>query len=242
MANTFFAFKQFVIHQAHSAMKVSTDACLFGAWVATRLPQQGGTVVDAGAGTGLLSLMLAQALHKAHFTAIEIDDNAAMDAAANFAQSPFASRIHLEKGNLFTLASPRVPYHLVVSNPPFYQGQLASSRADKNLAHHSTAFSLQAFCTWAFEHTTATGRLAWLLPAYREAEARVLLKTTGWHLQQLCYVHQTVHHSKPFRLMAISSKQPAQPFINTEQIYIKQGNDAYTEAFTNLLQPYYLYL
>ncbi len=32
MSNSFFAFKQFSVTQLNSDMKVSTDACFFGAW------------------------------------------------------------------------------------------------------------------------------------------------------------------------------------------------------------------
>ena len=105
MANTFFQFKEFIVHQEHSAMKVCTDACLFGAWVAKQEALKSATnLLDIGTGTGLLSLMLAQATdtnsNPTKIIAVEIETAAATESASNFALSPWASSMQVVNNSL----------------------------------------------------------------------------------------------------------------------------------------------
>jgi tRNA1Val (adenine37-N6)-methyltransferase len=98
MANPFFRFKQFTTYHDRCAMKVTTDACLFGAWVASTISKEQGihqpNFLDVGSGTGLLSLMVAQK-SKAFIDAIEIDKQAASQAAENIAASAWSNRINV---------------------------------------------------------------------------------------------------------------------------------------------------
>ena len=68
-----FQFKQFVIQQGRTPMKVGTDGVLLGAWADVDRTK---AVLDIGTGTGLIALMGAQRNHSALVHAIEIEPEA----------------------------------------------------------------------------------------------------------------------------------------------------------------------
>src|SRR5689334_11682345 len=144
MPNEFFCFKQFTIHQQYCAMKVCTDACLFGAWTASAITNEqlpAGLILDIGAGTGLLSLMLGQQLNNSIIHAIEIDAVAAQQAGDNFAASSWSEQLHVYNTAIQSF-SPAQQYDFIITNPPFFQNDLASPNAQRNLALHSHQLSL----------------------------------------------------------------------------------------------------
>ena len=81
-------FKQFTIQQELCAMKVGTDGVLLGAWA-----KGGQRILDAGTGTGVIALMMAQRYPEAQITAIDIDEGAVRQSQQNVAVSPFAAQV-----------------------------------------------------------------------------------------------------------------------------------------------------
>ncbi|TAH08131.1 MAG: methyltransferase domain-containing protein [Sphingobacteriia bacterium] len=238
MPNHYFEFNKFRVEQDQCAMKVCTDACLFGAWTAAKFNELDiapTSILDIGAGTGLLSLMLAQE-SSAHIDAIEMETGAAMQAVANCKASPWKDRIKLMHIALQDFKKTEPLYDLIISNPPFYEQDLKSPDNNKNIAHHSEALTLKELIDSVDQLLTLKGHFALLLPFERKAPFLAMAEKKGFYLHQSTDVHQTEKHS-PFRTMLLLSR--TQATIKTDSIVIKI-NKEYSPEFRILLTPYYL--
>lgn len=236
MSNNYFAFKQFTVWQSDCALKVCTDACLFGAWVAHQLTSNPPTtILDIGTGTGLLSLQLAQKLPSAFIDAVELDPAAAAQAAQNAAATNFNIQVH--NADIKNYGGKK--YQHIISNPPFFENDLKSEHALKNQAMHSTTLTLQTLFTCVNDLLEPLGSFSVLLPFARANEVEALAQSHGFTVTHKVVVHQTPNHT-PFRAMYIFSKAA---FVTASEtsIVIKE-NDQYTPAFTSYLKDYYLYL
>lgn len=114
-------------------MKVTTDACLFGAWVANEIINgvgQSENLLDVGTGTGLLSLMIVEKNPKLFIDAIEIDQDACKQANENRLGSPWHKQINIIEADARNFSSAR-QYDSIISNPPFYENELNSENKKK---------------------------------------------------------------------------------------------------------------
>ncbi len=238
MPNDYFNFKQFTVQQGETAMKVCTDACLFGAWLAAMLQLEAfaRTILDVGAGTGLLSLMLAQKT-SASIDAIEIEPAAAQQASENFLRSPWAHRLKVLHGDYKNIQLLK-KYDVVIANPPFYEHDLKSNTKNKNIALHSSHLSLNELLATTASVLTTSGKFALLLPYHRTQECIKLAAIVRLFPQQIVKVQQTPLHSA-FRAMILFSGAQAEP-IHSNIILKADGH--YTFEFTVLLKDYYLHL
>lgn len=239
MANSYFRFKQFTVQQQDAGMKVTTDACLFGAWVAQHLQKGSETfskTLDIGTGTGLLALMLAQK-REAHIDAVEIERGAANQARQNFLQSPWPDRMHVIEGDIQELSLPL--YDRIISNPPFYESELTSPDRQRHIAHHSGGLKLQSLIGIIQQQLKEDGSFYLLLPTKRQKDFETFLAPTGLYLHEMTWVQQTPKHAA-FRMMVRGGKTKREATAQT--IIIKDEDGKYTASFVALLQDYYLYL
>lgn len=252
MANTYFQFKEFIVHQEHTAMKVCTDACLFGAWLAQDDKiLKSNLIIDIGTGTGLLSLMLAQATSRNEnpciITAIEIEPNAAAEASSNFKLSPWQERLQLINDSIQNFTHKQYianteKFDCVISNPPFFEADLHSPDQQKNVAAHSTALPWFELIRQVAQLVNQDGYYYVLVPALRAYTMQKLAAQTNLQLVEELLVFNA-EKQKPFRVIQKFKMSPI-PVTNIKRsnFVIKDASNQYTENFIQLLAPYYLHL
>jgi tRNA1Val (adenine37-N6)-methyltransferase len=243
VANSYFQFKHFTIQQEKCAMKVTTDGCLFGAWVADKTKSEKlitKSCLDIGTGTGLLALMILQKNPAIVIDAIEIDKDAFEQASENVAASPWPASIKTVHADAKEFVAAQ-KYDLIVSNPPFYEKELKSEKAKKNIAHHSEDLSLQELLAVVKNNLQPTGSFYLLLPYKRHKEIRELMPENELSITQMMLVRQSTDHDF-FRILLSGKLKADQGETMVDEMAITDEKGQYTPEFVNLLKDYYLNL
>ena len=218
-------------------MKVNTDGVLLGAFVP--VCDADCKVLDIGMGTGVIALMLAQRLtadteqashmRPLRILGIDIDHDAAAEAAENFASSEWAEALTSEEISLENLevrlaGTASEAFDIIVSNPPYYDSSLTNPDGKKAVARHTDlpqgSLSYREVMEFAARHLSETGRLSVVLPSDQEFAALRYARMCGLHLSHLLRV-RTVERKQPkrflsFRLTRLSPVIPPTNLLSSE--------------------------
>lgn len=232
MASHGFQFKQFFIAHDQCAMKVSTDSILFGAL----LPIDGARrLLDLGTGSGLLAIMLAQRTAcDCQITAVELEPNAAQQAAENIAQSPWASRITLKHADVMQLALTE-KFDLIFSNPPYFPHSLPSQTPERDLARRTPSHF--DWLKRAEKWLAPQGKIAFILPTEQAESLVAQAPTLNLHCTEQWQII-TKAGKAPKRAVVIFSRKPTA--CQRRQLTIYQPDNQYTPEFKALTQAFYL--
>ena len=221
-------------------MKVCTDACIFGAYVAASLKDivsEKTHVLDIGAGTGLLSLMIAQET-AAEVDAIEIGGSAFQQARENFEASPWKERLQVFHGDV-TQFNFSKKYDQIISNPPFFADDLISDNEQSNQAKHDLSLTLKDLVK-TVNVLLKEGGVFWILLPFHRLDYFVKeAGVTGLYPVQKLLIRHSKDHPYFRGILALSKNKTVN---KKKEFIIKTGNGIYTAAFIDLLGDYYLNL
>jgi len=171
-------------------MKIGTDGVLLGSWVS--LENKPDSVLDIGAGTGILSLQLAQRCHAETIEAIEIDEDAFEQCVVNFENSPWGDRLFCYHASAQEFAAEiEEEYDLIISNPPFYSDDYKSDDTKRNTSRFTDSLPFRDLAIFAFQFLSEKGIFALILPRKEEENFIALASEVGLIPKRICRVRGT---------------------------------------------------
>lgn len=231
-----FTFKQFSVNQDRCAMKIGTDGVLIGAW--TPLINNPYNILDIGAGTGILSLMLAQRSNAEQIDAIEIDEDAYEQCVENFEASSWSDKLFCFHAGLDEFVDePEDEYDLIISNPPFYTDDFKSDNTSRDLARFEDALPFEELIEAAALLLSDNGIFSVIIP-YKEEERFVsLCKELDLFPLKITRVKGTPASEIKRSLLAFCRIEQT-PLI--DELTIEISRHEYTPEYIELTKDFYL--
>lgn len=237
-----FKFKQFTVLQDRCAMKIGTDSVLLGAW--TSLSHQPDSILDIGAGTGVLSLMMAQRSDALLIDALEIEDDAYEQCSENFENSPWADRLFCYHASLNEFAEEfsndedlDQQYDLIICNPPFYSEDFKTLNSQRDLARFQDAMPFADLLSAVRSLLSPNGVFSVVAPFSEEEKFVTMAKQNDLFQKRILHVKGKSDSEIKRSLMEFSFQKGE---ISSSQLTIEIERHVYTEDYINLTKEFYI--
>lgn len=237
MGGDTFRFKEFVIRQRLSAMKVGTDGVILGAWAA--LDSSTKKILDVGTGTGLIAMMIAQRAPEALVDAVEIDREAASEARENFERCPFSDRMQLYNSAFQSFADEcGERYDLIVSNPPYFNGTYKSVDAQRTAARHRELLPTDDLIEGVLKLLNDSGRFVAIFPYSDAAVFIAKAAARGLYCSKIMEIHPKSGRAA-IRMAAEFSLAPTANTLRKSLVILDEAG-VYTSDYRDLTIDFYL--
>jgi len=205
------------------------------------------SILDIGAGTGILSLMLAQRSYAETIEAIEIDDYAYEQCVDNFENSNWSDRLFCYHASLHEFAEEiDDTYDLIVCNPPFYSPTLDPPSRNmgekimtdsRKLARFQDAMPFEHLVLCASKLLSNTGKFAVIIPFKEEERFIDLASKAGLYTNTILRVRGNSSSDIKRSLLEFSHTKI---IVNIGELVIETSRHQYTDDYISLTKNFYL--
>ncbi|WP_400071894.1 tRNA1(Val) (adenine(37)-N6)-methyltransferase [Zobellia russellii] len=231
-----FKFKQFNINQDQCAMKVGTDGVLLGAWASIENNPE--SILDIGAGTGVIALMLAQRGLADTIDALEIDEGAYEQCVSNFEMSDWGDRLFCYHAGLDEFVKEwEDPYDLIVSNPPFYAEDVSSGNASRDKARQNQSLPFDELLEGVSKLMAKQGAFATIIPFKEENAFLKMAAGYGLYPNRITHVKGSSTAKIKRSLLQFGFEKVAP---ETNELTIETSRHEYTNEYIALTKDFYL--
>ena len=236
MPNKPFQFKQFSIQQNRTAMKVGTDGVLLGCWA--NIDYNPISMLDIGAGTGLIALIMAQRSSADLIDSIELNDEAFEQTVENFEQSDWGDRLFCYHSSLQEFVEEiEDKYDLIISNPPFYTSTYKELSEERAMARHTDSLSYSDLLEGTSKLLSENGTAAFIIPFSEEDNFLGIAKENKLVPFRITRVRGTVN--APIKRSLLQFSFIENP-VEKNELIIEKERHIYTSAYKKLVQDFYL--
>lgn len=230
-----FRFKQFEINQDRCAMKIGTDGVLLGSWTNITAAE---SILDIGAGTGIIALMLAQRSSAEAIDAIEIDSNAYEQCVENFENSLWGDRLYCYHAGLDEFIEEIEDlYDVIVCNPPFYTESVTSGDLQRDQARQNEFLPFKELIEGVSVLISKHGIFSTIIP-FREKDDFIRMAASHELFPSRCMHVKGNPAAEVKRVLLEFTKQ--EKSCEVLDLIIEMERHVYTIDYINLTKDFYL--
>ena len=218
------------LFQPKQGYRYSLDALLLARFCPLLKP--GGSIIDLGAGCGVIGLVLARVNPDASVVAVEKNPAMAGIVERNIRHNDLAGRVSLQAEDILHLRKtyPDSSFDLVVSNPPFRtagSGRV-SPHAGRDAARHETTAGLADFMTAAKYLVKPSGRICLIQLPSRLAELMALAAGLKLSVLRLRTIHNNAESPATMFMVELAKGRRSAPVVEAP-LFVRDLQGEYTD-------------
>lgn len=236
-----FRFKKFEMTHHRSSMKIGVDAVVLGAWADITDAR---SILDAGCGCGIISLMCAQRNPEAKILAIDIDAESVNESFENFKNSPWSERLIAKLTDFNLLAATFTDLNLcenkfdyIISNPPYFDSGIVNPESVRLRARHQDDLSPTILLEKGVDLLSESGKIGLVIPNNQGEELIQKARGYGLYLQRLLKMRG--REGREFKRFFLEfGKEMRKKDIGT--LSIEYADGSFTKDYISLCKDFYL--
>jgi tRNA1Val (adenine37-N6)-methyltransferase len=225
------------VKQSRNGYRFSIDSVLLAGHVKT---SPGERILDIGAGSGIISLILAYRNPRINIYGIEVQKSLADIAALNVKNNNFNDRIEILCANIKNLDAVMIPrpIDIVVSNPPYRKAKSGRINPDNQraLARHEIDITLSDIIKAANRLLNTSGKLIIIYPSERIADIITQMRSSGIEPKRFRFVYsKSGSESKLVIAEGIKGGRSGAKVL--PPLFIYRDDGAYTDEVNGMFMP-----